>query len=43
MADAFYVQFLGLAISMGGIVIVATLAGILLSVIEVKMADKRDH
>jgi hypothetical protein len=43
MADAFYVQFLGLAISMVGIVIVATLAGILLSIIEVKMAAKRDH
>jgi hypothetical protein len=43
MADAFYVQFSGLAVSRGDNVIIAALAGILLSVIEVKMADKRDH
>ena len=43
MGDAVYVQTLGLAISMGAIVVAATLAGILLSIIEKKMASKRDH
>ena len=43
MSDVVYVQTLGLAISMGAIVVAATLAGILLSVIEKKMVNERDH